>query len=114
MSGLKGHPVYRQALAAVNAHRGVAAEVGVPVQPGHLVQGGTRADGAVEMMFSVTGQKPGVGAGVRVVAEPEPGERDRPADQARWVLRFLDVGANLANGSQKVFTLVEGQPPQRF
>ena len=104
VSSVKAHPVYGAALAAVRADPGVRAAIGTPIEPGFLTQGGVDPDdGAFEAMFSVAG--PTGDAGVRVLALP---------GGAGWELAFLDVGAKLADGRDKVITLVDEQPPRRF
>ena len=112
VSSAKGHPAYEAALAAVRADPEVRAAIGSPVEPGFLVQGGEHSDdGFFEAMFSVTG--PTGDAGVRVLAKPAPGPPGSPGTPA-WELVFLDVGAKLDNGRDKVITLVDEELPRRF
>ena len=104
LSGVKQHPAYAAALAAVRADPAVRDTLGPPLSAGYFAQGGVDpTDGCYEAMFSVTGTKGD--AGVRFLARP---------DGSAWDLVFLDVGANLANGREKVMVLANRELPRRF
>ncbi|MBB6442996.1 cytochrome c oxidase assembly factor Coa1 family protein [Phycisphaera mikurensis] len=104
VSAVKSHPAYAAALAAVRAEPAVIAALGTPLEAGFWAQGGgDEAAGRFEAMFSVSG--PRGDAGVRLLAR---------ADGPAWELVFLDVGANLPGGRQKVFVLRNDELPVRF
>ncbi|MEM1445781.1 MAG: cytochrome c oxidase assembly factor Coa1 family protein [Planctomycetota bacterium] len=105
--GVKGHPVFAEALRQVRASEAVTAELGTPIESGFLTMGGKGEEpGTYEIMFSVSG--PTGEAGVRVFA------REDTASAESWNLTFLDVGIKTDAGREKIVTLRDGDKPERF